>query len=140
MGTIPTLLNGGTKNGFFGLENSWDMQNYVDVLTNLNKNIADDYTLALNVGASLTDQMNDALINQGPLRNDGLPNVFNVQNIEQGAQKAQFYQKDGENRRSLYLEVWKSAGEDCCFLRLPGVMIGPHSWLVQIISRFSILL
>lgn len=111
VGTIPTLLNGGTKNGFFGLENSWDMQNYVDVLTNLNKNIADDYTLALNVGASLTDQMNDALINQGPLRNDGLPNVFNVQNIEQGAQKAQFYQKGWrEQTQSVFgsLEVsWR---------------------------------
>lgn len=111
VGTVPTLLDGGTKNGFFGLENSWDMQNYIDVLTNLSKNIADDYTLAVNVGASLTDQMNDALINQGPLRDDGLPNVFNVQNIEQGAKKAQFYQRGWrEQTQSVFGSVevsWK---------------------------------
>lgn len=111
VGTVPTLLDGGTKNGFFGLENSSDMQNYIDVLTNLSKNIGSDYTLALNIGASLTDQINDALINQGPLREDGLPNVFNVQNIDQGAKKAQFYQRGWrEQTQSVFgsMEVsWK---------------------------------
>ena len=111
VGTVPTLLDGGTKNGYFGLENSTDMQNYIDVLTNLTKNIGEDYTLALNVGASLTDQINDGVINQGPLREDGLPNVFNVQNIEQGAQKAQFYQRGWrEQTQSVFgsMEVsWK---------------------------------
>lgn len=93
VGTIATLLDGGTKNGYFGLENGYDMQNYLDVLTNFNKNLGTDFGLAVNLGASLSDQRNDALINQGPLRDDGLPNVFNVQNIEQGAKKAQFYQR-----------------------------------------------
>ena len=66
------------------------MQNYVDVLTNLNKNIGEDWGLAVNLGASLTDQRNDMLFNQGPLRDDGLPNGCNVQNIAKGAKKAQF--------------------------------------------------
>ena len=111
VGTVATLMDGGTKNGYFGLSSGYDMQNYVDVLTNLNKNIGEDWGLAVNVGASLTDQRNDMLFNQGPLRDDGLPNVFNVQNIEQGAQKAQFYQ-DGwrEQTQSIFgsMEVsWK---------------------------------
>ena len=111
VGTVATLMDGGTKNGYFGLSSGYDMQNYVDALTNLNKNIGEDWGLAVNVGASLTDQRNDMLFNQGPLRDDGLPNVFNVQNIEQGAQKAQFYQ-DGwrEQTQSIFgsMEVsWK---------------------------------
>lgn len=111
VGTVATLMDGGTKNGYFGLSSGYDMQNYVDVLTNLNKNIGEDWGLAVNVGVSLTDQRNDMLFNQGPLRDDGLPNVFNVQNIEQGAQKAQFYQ-DGwrEQTQSIFgsMEVsWK---------------------------------
>ena len=111
VGTVATLMDGGTKNGYFGLSSGYDMQNYVDVLTNLNKNIGEDWGLAVNVGASLTDQRNDMLFNQGPLRDDGLPNVFNVQNIEQGAQKTQFYQ-DGwrEQTQSIFgsMEVsWK---------------------------------
>lgn len=111
VGTIATLLDGGTKNGFFGWNNSYDTQNYVDVLSNFNKNLGENYTLAINVGASLSNQKNDATINQGPLRDKGLPNVFNVQNIEQGAQKAAFYQQGWtEETQSVFGSVeagWK---------------------------------
>lgn len=111
VGTVATLMDGGTKNGFFGMNTGYDMQNYVDVLTNLNKNIGEDWGLAVNLGASLTDQRNDMLFNQGPLRDDGLPNVFNVQNIAQGAKKAQFYQEGWrEQTQSIFGSVevnWK---------------------------------
>lgn len=92
VGTVATLMDGGTRNGYFGQTTSYDMQNYLDLLVNFNKNIGRNFGIAANVGASLNHQMNDGTTNQGPLRDDGLPNVFNVQNIEQGAQKAQFYQ------------------------------------------------
>ena len=92
VGTVATLMDGGTRNGYFGHNTWYDMQNYLDLLVNFNKNIGKDFGIAANVGASLNNQMNDGTVNQGPLREDGLPNVFNVQNIEQGAQKAQFYQ------------------------------------------------
>lgn len=107
VGTVATLMDGGTKNGFFGMNTGYDMQNYVDVLTNLNKNIGEDWGLAVNLGASLTDQRNDMLFNQGPLRDDGLPNVFNVQNIAQGAKKHSSIKKDGESKRNLSSVVWK---------------------------------
>lgn len=111
VGTIATLLDGGTKNGFWGWNNSSDMQNYVDVLTNFNKNIGENFGIAANIGASLSDQKNDMTINQGPLRDNGLPNVFNIQNIEQGAHKAQFYQEGWhEQTQSVFGSVevnWK---------------------------------
>ena len=111
VGTIATLLDGGTKNGFFGLNTGSDMQNYVDVLTNFNKNFGEDWGLAANVGASLSDQKNDILYNQGPLRDDGLPNIFNIQNIEQSAHKSQFYQEGWhEQTQSIFGSVevnWK---------------------------------
>lgn len=120
VGTIPTLLDGGVKNGFFGLENSSDMQNYVDILSNFTKNIGTDYTLMLNLGGSLTDQINDGLINQGPLRDNGLPNVFNVQNIEQAAQKAQFYQNGWREQTQSVFGSMELSWKRLLFLTLTG--------------------
>lgn len=111
VGTIAILLDGGNKNGFFGLRNSTDTQNYLDILMNFNKNLGEHFTFAGNIGASYVDQQNDGVINQGPLRENGLLNVFNVQNIEQSAQKAEFYQEGWqEQTQSVFgsLELsWK---------------------------------
>ena len=111
VGTVATIMDGGTKNGYYGQNTYYDMQNYLDLLVNFNKNLGDNFGLAANVGASLNNMKNDGTVNQGPLRNDGLPNVFNVQNIEQGAQKAQFYQTGWtEETQSIFGSVelnWK---------------------------------
>lgn len=51
------------------------------------------------------------MYNQGPLRDDGLPNIFNIQNIEQSAHKSQFYQEGWhEQTQSIFGSVevnWK---------------------------------
>lgn len=103
VGTLPTLMDGGVKNGYFGLSSTFDDQQYADIITNFNKNITSDFSLAINLGASINDIKQNQLINAGPLRNDGLPNVFFVQNISQGANKSIFTQ-DGwhEQTQSIF--------------------------------------
>ena len=128
VGTITTLLDGGTKNGYFGLNNNCVAQNYVDILSNFNKNFGENWGIATHIGASLTDLKNDGLVNQGPLRDDGLPNIFNVQNIEQKAYKAIFYQEGWhEQTQSIFgsMEInWKHL--------LYLTMTGRNDWASQL--------
>ena len=128
VGTITTLLDGGTKNGYFGLNNNHVVQNYVDILSNFNKNFGEDWGIATHIGASMTDLKNDGLVNQGPLRDDGLPNIFNIQNIEQKAYKAIFYQEGWhEQTQSVFgsMEVnWKHL--------LYLTMTGRNDWASQL--------
>lgn len=93
VGTLPTLMAGGDRNGFYAYDRTLDEQYYADILTNFNKNLSEDLSLAVNLGASINDMKQDNLFNRGPLRNDGLPNVFNVQNIAQEAGKSSFIQE-----------------------------------------------
>lgn len=76
--TSNTTLTEGSNNGFYGVSNTNDKQTYADILVNINKNLTPEITLQANVGASLSDMRQDVLENRGPIREDGIPNVFNV--------------------------------------------------------------
>lgn len=93
VGTLPTLMDGGDKNGYFGLNLTFDDQQYADIITNFNRNINPNLSLALNLGGAINDIKQYQVINAGPLRNDGLPNVFFVQNISQDTNKSVFTQE-----------------------------------------------
>ncbi|SFO05766.1 TonB-linked outer membrane protein, SusC/RagA family [Capnocytophaga haemolytica] len=80
-----------SKTGFFGIARGYEKQTYMDVLTNLTKNFG-KFSLMVNVGASLQDTRRDELDNRGPLRGNGIPNVFNIQNIDQAAAKTKLSQ------------------------------------------------
>ena len=85
-----------SKTGYFGIARGYEKQTYLDVLTNLNKNFEWEgvgrFSLVANIGASLQDTRYDELGYKGPLRKDGIPNVFNAFNIDQGAAKTRPYQ------------------------------------------------
>lgn len=80
-----------SKNGHFGQSEGVEKQTYLDVLTNLTRKYDWDgvgrFSLTANLGASLQDNRVDGTVYSGPLREDGIPNVFNTFNIDQGAQK-----------------------------------------------------
>ena len=89
-----STLSSGTdvsKTGYFGIGRGYEKQTYLDVLTNLNRNFAwegvGNFSLMANIGASLQDTRYDELGYKGPLRKDGIPNLFNAFNIDQGAAK-----------------------------------------------------
>lgn len=72
----------GSDNGLYGITTTKDKQIYGDVLLNINKTFKEIYSLQANVGASLSDIRQDALKNRGPIRQDGLPNLFNVYQLD----------------------------------------------------------
>lgn len=80
-----------SKNGYYGELKGSESQTYADLLTTVNKGfeLQNDWRLNVNatLGASIQDTRYDDTTYGGPLREDGIPNVFNIFNIDQGAQK-----------------------------------------------------
>jgi TonB-linked SusC/RagA family outer membrane protein len=76
--TNPTLAG---PNGRYSISKSEDRQTYADVLLTVNKRF-DDFSLFANVGASISDNKYDALTVGGNIREDGIPNVFNVLQLD----------------------------------------------------------
>lgn len=75
--TTNKTIAEGSDNGLYGITTTHDKQAYADVLLNINKSF-EAFSIQANIGASLSDMQQDELKNRGPIRNDGLPNVFNV--------------------------------------------------------------
>lgn len=84
--TTNTILAEGSSNGMYGVESVKERQTYGDVLLNINKTF-NDFSLQANIGASFSDIRQDALKNRGPIREDGLPNVFNVFQLDDARTK-----------------------------------------------------
>ncbi|MCD8207364.1 MAG: SusC/RagA family TonB-linked outer membrane protein [Bacteroidales bacterium] len=82
-----TQLTESSNRGYYGDTESSEKQLYADVLVNINKTWG-DWSLAANLGASITDMRGDELAVTGPIADEtfvnetpGLANVFNVQNL-----------------------------------------------------------
>jgi TonB-linked SusC/RagA family outer membrane protein len=73
-------------NGFYEINRSYERQIYADVLANINKRF-DDFTIQVNIGASISDTKRDALTVNGNIRSDGIPNVFNVLQLDRDNKK-----------------------------------------------------
>ncbi|WP_421918774.1 SusC/RagA family TonB-linked outer membrane protein [Marinifilum sp.] len=76
--TSNTTITEGSTNGLYGISRTKNKQTYADVLVNINKTFSDDFNLQANVGTSISDLQEDVFLNRGPIRVDGIPNVFNV--------------------------------------------------------------
>ncbi len=73
-----TTLTEGSENGLYDLVNTESQQTYADFLANINKRFADIYTVQANLGMSYSDIREDGSEIYGPIRADGIPNLFNV--------------------------------------------------------------
>ena len=85
-GTIATLTDGGTQ-GHYTIEKTETTQTYADFLANVNKRI-NDFTLVVNLGASLSRNTSYALGYGGPIQDNGIPNVFNVYDLDNVKKRA----------------------------------------------------
>lgn len=103
-----TISEGG-KNGHYTETRSDNTQTYGDVLVNINKTFGDDWSLNANVGASINNIKVDELTNAGPIQENGLPNVFNVFDLDESKRRAS---KSGwqEQTQSIFASIevgWK---------------------------------
>lgn len=104
----PTLTEGNTQ-GFYAIAKPDESQVYADVLANVNKRFG-DYSLVVNVGASIVDNKYDELSYRGPIRANGIPNVFNVFDLDNTQKKARQDEWE-EQTQSIFASAelgWKS--------------------------------
>ena len=85
--TSNTTLAEGSNNGLYGISNTNDKQTYADIMLNINKNFGENLTFQANIGASLSDMQQDVMQNRGPISEDGIPNVFNVFQLDDSKTK-----------------------------------------------------
>ena len=95
--------------GHYTIAKPDETQTYADVLANINKRFG-DYSLVANVGASIVNNKYEELSYRGPIREKGIPNVFNVFDLDNAKKKAR-QDEWQEQTQSIFASVevgWKS--------------------------------
>lgn len=95
--------------GHYTISKPDETQTYADVLANINKRFA-DFSLVANVGASIVNNRYEDLSYRGPIREKGIPNVFNVFDLDNTKKKAR-QDEWQEQTQSVFASVevgWKS--------------------------------
>ena len=95
--------------GHYTIAKPDETQTYADVLANINKRFG-DYSLVANVGASIVNNKFEELSYRGPIREKGIPNVFNVFDLDNAKKKAR-QDEWQEKTQSIFASVevgWKS--------------------------------
>lgn len=121
-----TTITEGGKNGHYTESRAFDKQTYADVMLNVNKRFGDNWSLQANVGASINDIKTDALTYQGPIQENGLPNIFNVFDLDDTKKRAS---KEGWNDQTQSLFASAELGfKQMLYLTLTG----RNDWATQI--------
>ena len=84
-GTIATLTEG--TQGHYTLAKNETSQTYADFLVNINKRVK-DFTIVANIGTSLSDNRSSTFSYGGPIQENGIPNVFNVFDLDNVKKRA----------------------------------------------------
>lgn len=82
-----TITEGG-KNGHYTEARTNDTQTYADLMVNIDKTIAQEYSIVANIGASINYIASDELRYGGPIQDNGLANVFNVFDLDDVKKRA----------------------------------------------------
>lgn len=125
-----TTLTEGSTQGFYAIAKPDESQVYADVLANINKRFG-NYSLVVNVGASIVDNKYDELSYRGPIRDNGIPNVFNVFDLDNTQKKARQDEWE-EQTQSIFASAelgWKSM--------LYLTLTGRNDWASQLANSSS---
>ncbi|MDR0511334.1 MAG: SusC/RagA family TonB-linked outer membrane protein [Rikenellaceae bacterium] len=114
--TVLTLAGG--ANGKFRFDRSLDRQTYADAIVSVNKTFADKYSLSANIGTSITDLLYDSDDFNGPLNEQGIPNLFQKTNVDKSKR---YDTQSGWRQQSQAIFASVEAGYDnMLFLTLTG--------------------
>lgn len=125
-----TTLTEGSAQGFYAISKSDETQVYADALANINKRFG-DYSIVVNIGASIVDNKYDELSYRGPIRANGIPNVFNVFDLDNTQKKARQDEWE-EQTQSIFASAevgWKSM--------LYLTLTGRNDWASQLANSSS---
>ncbi len=85
--TNTTITDGG-RWGHYAEARNFGTQTYADIIATINKTFGDDWSLHVNVGASINNVKSDELDYRGPIQENGLPNIFNVFDLDDTKKRA----------------------------------------------------
>lgn len=125
-----TTLTEGSAQGFYAISKPDETQVYADALANINKRLG-DYSIVVNIGASIIDNKYDELSYRGPIRANGIPNVFNVFDLDNTQKKARQDEWE-EQTQSIFASAevgWKSM--------LYLTLTGRNDWASQLANSSS---
>lgn len=125
-----TTLTEGSAQGFYAISKPDETQVYADALANINKRLG-DYSIVVNIGASIVDNKYDELSYRGPIRANGIPNVFNVFDLD-NTQKKTRQDEWEEQTQSIFASAevgWKSM--------LYLTLTGRNDWASQLANSSS---
>ena len=114
-----TTITDGGANGHYTEQREYDTQTYADVMVNIDKTFGDDWSLQANVGASINNVKTDMLSYRGPIQENGLPNVFNVFDLDDSKKRAE---KSGwqEQTQSIFASVEVGWKQMLSYLKIRG--------------------
>ncbi|UVQ67106.1 TonB-dependent receptor [Bacteroides ovatus] len=125
-----TTLTEGSAQGFYAISKPDETQVYADALANINKRLG-DYSIVVNIGASIVDNKYDELSYRGLIRANGIPNVFNVFDLDNTQKKARQDEWE-EQTQSIFASAevgWKSM--------LYLTLTGRNDWASQLANSSS---
>lgn len=125
-----TTLTEGSAQGFYAISKPDETQVYADALANINKRLG-DYSIVVNIGASIVDNKYDELSYRGPIRANSIPNVFNVFDLDNTQKKARQDEWE-EQTQSIFASAevgWKSM--------LYLTLTGRNDWASQLANSSS---
>lgn len=100
-----TITEGSTQ-GYYAVADPQERQTYADILANVDKRFG-DFSIVANLGASISDNRYDELSYRGPIRENGIPNVFNVFDLDNTKKKAR---QEGWNEQTQSVFASVEAG------------------------------
>ena len=103
-----TTITDGGKNGHYTEARAYDTQTYADLMVNINKTFGEDWSLNANIGASINNIKTDELSYRGPIQENGLPNVFNVFDLDDTKKRAE---KTGSVNIGCFFQFRGNSGE-----------------------------
>ena len=129
--TTEATISEGGKNGHYTEAHGDDTQTYADIILNIDKTFGKDYSLLVNIGASINDIKTNEMSYGGPIQENGLANVFNVFDLDDLKKRAT---KNGwhDQTQSIFASVefgWKKM--------LYLTVTGRNDWASQLAGSSS---
>jgi len=117
-----TTLTEGSSTGYYAERSTRDRQTYADIMANINKTFDQEIVLTANVGAMVSDIMQNYMDVRGPLMDgtyDGaIPNVFNIMQINR--EKLRPYQDKWQEQTQSVFASTEVGYKGAYYLTLTG--------------------
>lgn len=131
--TSNTTLTEGSNNGVYGITETSEKQTYGDLIMNIDKSFDNQISFHGNVGLSFSNIKQDINKIRGPLREDLIPNIFNLYQVDFAHPKLIHEQPSWEERTKSIFASAEVGYKSSYYLTLTG----RNDWPSQLAGKYS---